>query len=74
MMHAQQLHLTGSVTNLDNGMVEIYVQGETAAIDDFLGIIVKGDHYIHVMDYTIKEVPVKPGEKRFVYGWGNTYW
>lgn len=74
MMHAQQLGLTGSVTNLDNGMVEIYVQGETEKIDEFLGRIVKGDRFIHVTDYSIKEVPVVKNEKRFVYGWGNTYW
>ncbi len=74
MVHAQQLGLTGSVTNLDNGMVEIYVQGEPEKIDTFLSIIVKGDNFIHVMDYSIKEVPVVKGEKRFSYGWGSYYW
>ncbi len=43
LMHAQSYGLTGSVKNLDNGLVEIYVQGESDTIDQFLATIIKGD-------------------------------
>lgn len=69
MMIAQQLDLTGSVKNLDNGMVEIYVQGENDAIDKFLERIQQGNRFIKVTDISCKEVPVVKGETHFRYGW-----
>jgi len=70
MIHAQRRNLTGSVKNLDNGMVEMYVQGEDTDIDLFLAEIQKGDgRFIRVDDMSVKQVPVKEGEKRFSYGW-----
>ena len=33
---AQRYHLTGSVRNLENGMVELYIQGEDPQITAFL--------------------------------------
>jgi acylphosphatase len=71
MIIAQQLGLTGNVTNLDNGLVEIYVQGEQEKIDTFLERIQQGNRFIRVDNISCKEVPVVPGEKRFGYGgWG----
>ena len=35
-MHAQSYGLTGSVKNLDNGLVEIYVQGESDTLTNSL--------------------------------------
>ena len=58
LMHAQSYGLTGSVKNLDNGLVEI--------IDQFLATIIKGDgRFIKVDDYSCKAVPIIPGERRF---------
>ena len=57
-MHAQSYGLTGSVKNLDNGLVEIY--------DQFLATIIKGDgRFIKVDDYSCKAVPIIPDERRF---------
>ena len=65
--------LTGSVRNMENGMVEIYAQGDSAAIDRFLDAIQKGNRWIRVDDIIVKEVPVDPKEKSFrtsySYGW-----
>lgn len=70
MMQAQQRGLTGSVKNLSNGMVEVFVQGEESVVDDFLKRVQEGDgRFILVEDMSIKEVPVVEGEKRFAYGW-----
>ncbi len=69
MLQAQQRGLTGNVKNLDNGMVEIYVQGEETKIDDFLAAIQEGNRFIMVTDISVKEVPVEPNEKRFSYSW-----
>jgi len=66
LMHAQSYGLTGSVKNLDNGLVEIYVQGESDTIDQFLATIIKGDgRFIKVDDYSCKAVPIIPDERRF---------
>ena len=69
MLQAQQRGLTGNVKNLDNGMVEIYVQGEETKIDDFLAAIQERNRFIMVTDISVKEVPVEPNEKRFSYSW-----
>lgn len=69
MLQAQQRGLTGSVKNMSNGMVEIFVQGEQTLIDQFLQRVQEGDRFIQVTDMTIKETKVVEGEKRFAYGW-----
>lgn len=69
-LQAQKRKLTGSVKNMSNGMVEIFVQGEEADIDSFLAAVAKGDgRFIRVDDITVKQTEVKPDEKRFSYGW-----
>ena len=68
MMIAQQNALTGSVTNLENGMVEIFVQGEENNLDIFFKKIREGNRFIVVEDMTLKEIPVVENEKRFTYG------
>ena len=68
MMIAQQNGLTGSVTNLENGMVEIFVQGEENNLDIFFKKIREGNRFIVVEDMTLKEIPVVENEKRFTYG------
>ena len=69
-LQAQKRKLTGSVKNMSNGMVEIFVQGEEEDIDSFLAAVAKGDgRFIRVDDITVKPTEVKPDEKRFSYGW-----
>lgn len=65
MSNAKELQLTGTVRNMYNGMVEIYVQGEEYRIQQFLEIIKNGDRWIRVDDITIKEVSIVKDEKTF---------
>ena len=67
-MAALRNHVTGSVKNLSNGMVEIYAQGEEENIDKFLIAIRNGNQFIRIDNITTKEVPLVEGEKRFGYG------
>lgn len=72
-MLALQNNLTGTVRNMDNGMVEIFIQGEPSGIDRFLEELPSGNRFVRVDDITVKEVPVVAGEKKFSasysYGW-----
>ena len=65
MRHAKELGLTGTVRNMDNGMVEIYIQGDEYRIQLFLEIIKKGDYWIRVDEITLKEVSLIKNEKTF---------
>lgn len=62
---ASKYKLTGSVRNMDNGMVEIEVQGEKNTIDSFISEIKKGNYFIRVDDISIKAIDLKPKEKSF---------
>lgn len=62
---ASKYNLTGSVRNMDNGMVEIEVQGEKNAINNFISEIKKGNYFIRVDDISIKSIDLKPKEKSF---------
>lgn len=64
---ANERGLTGSVKNLLNGMVEIYVQGDEANINNFISAIRKGNFFIRVDDMSIKRSEVIPEEKEFKY-------
>lgn len=65
MQFAQQLGLSGTVRNMDNGMVEIFVQGEERDIDTLLNNLEAQDRWIRVDNMTVKEIPVVEGEHRF---------
>ena len=69
MQIAQELGLTGSVKNLDNGMVEIYVQGDESLINQFFSKIYAGNNWIRVDDITSKSVPIEKEETTFEYNW-----
>lgn len=68
-MNAQQCHLTGMVTNLENGDVEVIIQGEQKDIDEFLELTRKGNRFIRVDNIQLKMLPVIEGEKKFTYHW-----
>ena len=69
MMTASKYKLTGSVKNLYNGMVEIFVQGEDQKIDSFLQEVQEGNRFIRVDNMSVKPVAVVEGEKKFSYGY-----
>lgn len=65
-MNATSLGLTGYAYNMDNGMVELQVQGESEAFNKFISIIKKGNMFIRVDDISLKKLPVNLDEKKFV--------
>lgn len=69
MLEAQKRGLTGAVKNLENGMVQVFIQGEENLIDEFLEIIKQGNRFIRIDDYSLKEIPVIEGEAHFSYDW-----
>ncbi|MBP3891800.1 MAG: acylphosphatase [Solobacterium sp.] len=71
---AREFGLTGSVRNLSNGMVEIYVQGEALKIDAFFAVLKQGDFLIRVDNISQKEVPIEPREKSFVCNYDSSWY
>ena len=65
-MNATELDLTGYARNLDNGMVEIEVQGSEEKINMFIRNIKKGNFFIRVNNLSQKKIDLKPYEKKFV--------
>ena len=63
--HASELGLTGWIRNMENGMVEMELQGETAALHQLLSRIRKGDRFIQVENLSSKPISVQLKEKRF---------
>lgn len=61
---AQSLGLSGWVENEFDGTVLCEVQGERAAIDEFLGRM-NNARYIIIDDMDIKELPLDDHERRF---------
>ena len=45
---ANSLHLTGWIRNMENGMVEMELQGETASLHQLISRIRTGDRFIQV--------------------------
>ena len=63
MNYARELNLTGYCKNLDNGNVTCEIQGEN--VDEFLKRSLKGDQFVKVYDYTIKELPLNYHDSDF---------
>ena len=64
-MNATSLSLTGWVRNLDNGMVELEVQGDEKSVDKYISIISKGNRFIRIDDYSIKKKDIVSNERSF---------
>lgn len=62
---AHSLNLTGYVRNLDNGNVEVQVQGKETEIDEFLKEVLKKKSFIQIFDYQIKKIPLVLDESCF---------
>ena len=60
---ANRHNLTGYVKNLDNGNVEVEVQGSD--VDEFLKESLSNDRFVKIYDYSIKEITSKDHETTF---------
>ena len=58
-------HLTGTVCNLSNGMVEVFAQGEEKNLDLFISDLRRGSQFSSVEDVYYKECELKENEKSF---------
>ena len=61
---AKRLDLTGRVRNLDDGRVEMEVQGEPHVIDRMLEAL-REDSFIRISDIDSAEIPLEEGERKF---------
>lgn len=57
--------LTGYARNMNNGMVELQVQGYEENINKFLSVIKAGNRFIRVDNFSIKKLDLKEDEKKF---------
>lgn len=64
-MNARTLDLTGWVRNMDNGMVEMEVQGEESSIEKFIRNIKKGNRFIRVDELSQKKIKLITEERAF---------
>lgn len=64
-MNARTLDLTGWVRNMDNGMVEMEVQGEESSIEKFIRNIKKGNIFIRVDELSQKKIKLITEERTF---------
>jgi len=62
---AYRYNLTGYVRNLDNGNVEVQIQGNDDDIDAFLNDLLREKTYIRIDDYILKKIPVVEAESSF---------
>ena len=62
---ANAYQITGWIRNMENGMVEMELQGDSSALPLLLNKIRKGDRFIQVENISSKSIPVQPKEKRF---------
>lgn len=64
-MNARTLDLTGWVRNMDNGMVEMEIQGEESSIEKFIRNIKKGNKFIRVDELSQKKIKLLSEERTF---------
>ena len=64
-MNARILDLTGWVRNMDNGMVEMEVQGDDSSITKYIKDIKKGNRFIRVDELYQKKIEILPNERTF---------
>lgn len=64
-MNAYSLNLTGWVHNMDNGMVEMEVQGDKDIVNKFISIVSKGNFFIRIDSISKKEINLVLNEHKF---------
>jgi len=62
---AQRYGVTGYVRNRYDGMVECELQGHLQDILDIIDRLQHASYYIQIDNYSMKELPVDPEERRF---------
>ena len=62
--NAAAFHLSGYVQNLDNGMVELEIQGEPEDVEKFLLAVSRGTTWIQPVSYTHLDVYKRQGYGR----------
>lgn len=65
-LNATSLKLTGFAKNLDNGDVEIEVQGEKEKLDSFISKIKAGNRFIKISNLNISQISLIENEKKFL--------
>jgi len=63
--NAIRYSLTGLARNMNNGMVEIEAQGSEDNIQKFISVIKKGNTFIKINDFSMKQIDVIDGDKKF---------
>ena len=64
--NAGELNVTGWIRNMEDGTVDMELQGSQAAVDEMERIIRKGNYFIKVQSFGLETRPVKADESRFV--------
>ncbi len=65
--NASRLGLKGWVRNMEDGTVDMEVQGESAKVDKLFAIIQEGNYFIKVTELSMeKQNPVMPPENAFI--------
>lgn len=62
---AEHLQLQGSVKNLPNGHVQVIVQGESNAVNDYIALLREGPAFAQVRDLEIQDIDVDHNLKNF---------
>ena len=64
--HASELGLTGWVRNMEDGSVEMEIQGDPEKVDKLSVLIREGNYFIKVKELEFEPVETVPDETRFV--------
>lgn len=64
-MNALKHSITGWARNLENGMVELEIQGSEASISKFILLVKEGNRFIRVDDYSTKKISLSENENNF---------
>ena len=62
---ARKYTLSGWVRNMDNGMVDMEIQGDATNIDNFIVEVKKGNIFIRIDDISIRKIRPIEGEHDF---------
>lgn len=63
--NAAKYSLTGLARNMDNGMVEMEIQGSEENIQKFISVIKRGNTFIRVDDFSMKQIDIIDGDRKF---------
>ena len=62
---AEQLQVQGSVKNLYNGQVQVIVQGDSTAVNEYIALLRQGPAYAHVTDLEVQDIDVDHNLNKF---------